>query len=155
MDAVQFQNMAALLRPRLLNIALRYLHQKEEAEDVVQDALLRVWQLDLATAADVERLSGVVVKNLCIDLLRRRRVKVSLDGMDIAAADDELDTRYERVMALIDKLPPMQQIMMRLRHIEQKEYADIAALLHISPSAVRQNISRARLSILKHYHSAE
>lgn len=113
MDAVQFQDKAALLRPRLLNIALRYLHQKEEAEDVVQDTLLRVWQLDLATAADVERLSGVVVKNLCIDLLRRRRVKVSLEGVDIAA------------------------------------------LLHISPSAVRQTVSRARLSILKHYHSAE
>lgn len=155
MDAVQFQNMAALLRPSLLNIALRYLHQKEEAEDVVQDALLRVWQLDIETEDSIERLCGVVVKNLCIDHLRRRRVKVSLDGVDIAAADDEQDTRYERLMALIDQLPPMQQIVMRLRHIEQMEYDDIAALLHVSPGAVRQNVSRARLSILKHYHPAE
>lgn len=167
MDEAMFRKVADRLRERLLNTATDYLRQREEAEDVVQDALIRVWQLRVRTDSDMERLSFVIVRNLCIDRLRRRKQTVdiadgalppqaiqSLSSPDFTNSAEENNTsRYRRVISLIDTLPPVQQTAMRLRHIQGMDYADIAALLHTSPQNVRQAVSRARRSILKRYYN--
>lgn len=141
------------MRPKLAAVARRYVADADAAEDVVQDALLRLWQLHATLRAPMTQLACVLVRNLSVDALRRRKHTASLEGLAVAAETSETDPRYERVMKLLDQLPPMQQTIFRMRHAEGMEYADIAQLTGTTPESVRQTVSRARRTILKQYHS--
>ena len=57
----------------------------------------------------------------------------------------------ERAQKLIDALPGAQQAVLRMKHQEGMEVAEIARITGSSPEAVRQNLSRARRNILKHF----
>lgn len=133
----------------------RHFVDGEEAEDVVQDALLRLWQLHDRLSMPLDSLARVLVRNLSIDHLRRRKSSVSIDKLDVVEAAPEADPRYERVMKLVDALPPVQQAVMRMRNMEGMEYEDIARLIGSTPQAVRQVVSRARRAILDKYKSAQ
>lgn len=141
------------VRPRLLIIAQKIVGDDEEAEDIVQDALLRLWQLKSEDIRDAESMAKVITRNLSIDHVRRRHVIVDIDEgkleIDEHAHDEE---QIERIMNLINQLPTMQQTVIRLRHIDGLQMADIAKLTGTTEQAVRQSISRARRAILKNYN---
>ena len=141
------------IRPKLLLIANRIVGDSEEAEDVVQDALLRLWQLREDDILNAESLAKVITRNLSIDLVRRKRVMVDMDE-SLLEMDEEYqnEEQVERVMNLIGQLPTMQQTVFRLRHIEGMQMADIARIAGTTEQAVRQSISRARRTILKNYN---
>ena len=138
------------IRPKLLLIANRIVGDSEEAEDVVQDALLRLWQLREDDIRNAESLAKVITRNLSIDLVRRKHVMVDVDE-SLLEMDEEYqnEEQVERVMNLIGQLPTMQQTVFRLRHIEGMQMADIARIAGTTEQAVRQSISRARRTILK------
>ena len=69
------------MRPQLINQARRYLGDTDEAEDVVQDALLRLWQMREQLSSPLVRMAVVVTRNLAIDHLRRRRPAATSDGV--------------------------------------------------------------------------
>lgn len=141
------------VRPRLLIIAQKIVGDDEEAEDVVQDALLRLWQLKSEDIRNAESMAKVITGNLSIDHVRRRHVMVDIDEgkleIDEHAHDEE---QIERIMNLINQLPTMQQTVIRLRHIDGLQMADIAKLTGTTEQAVRQSISRTRRAILKNYN---
>ena len=141
------------IRPKLLLIANRIVGDSEEAEDVVQDALLRLWQLREDDIRNAESLAKVITRNLSIDLVRRKHVMVDVDE-SLLEMDEEYqnEEQVERVMNLIGQLPTMQQTVFRLRHIEGMQMADIARIAGTTEQAVRQSISRARRTILKNYN---
>ena len=141
------------IRPKLLLIANRIVGDSEEAEDVVQDALLRLWQLRKDDIRNAESLAKVITRNLSFDLVRRKRVMVDVDE-SLLEMDEEYqnEEQVERVMNLIGQLPTMQQTVFRLRHIEGMQMADIARIAGTTEQAVRQSISRARRTILKNYN---
>lgn len=141
------------IRPKLLLIANRIVGDSEEAEDVVQDALLRLWQLREDDIRNAESLAKVITRNFSIDLVRRKHVMVDVDE-SLLEMDEEYqnEEQVERVMNLIGQLPTMQQTVFRLRHIEGMQMADIARITGTSEQAVRQSISRARRTILKNYN---
>lgn len=155
MDEAQYKDEAVRLRPAMMAVARRYLADSGEAEDVVQDALLRLWQLRGQVSPPVDMLLRVVVRNLAVDRLRRRHAQVSLDRVELADDATADDGRYVRVMRLMEALPSVQQVVMRMRHMEGMEYDDIARLIGSTPSAVRQMVSRARRTILSHYREAD
>lgn len=141
------------VRPRLLIIAQKIVGDDEEAEDIVQDALLRLWQLKSEDIRNAESMAKVITRNLSIDHVRRRHIMVDIDEgkleIDEHAHDEE---QIERIMNLINQLPTMQQTVIRLRHIDGLQMADIAKLTGTTEQAVRQSISRARRAILKNYN---
>ena len=133
------------IRPQMLFIAQSYLRDNDEAEDVVQDVLLKLWQLLDTLRLPMSPLASVLVKNRCIDVLRRHRYMVEVDSIvDEQQRDDD---RYEVVIAIIDSLPTMQQTIMRLRHMEGMEISDIAKLTDSKEATVRKALSRARQAI--------
>ena len=145
------------MRPMLLGVARDILGSDDEAEDVVQDALLRLWQLRDEPIRNVRGFARVVVRNLCLSKVRRRQVMVDITQADIALGDKAETTdneQIDRMMALVDALPTMQQTVLRLRHIQDMTMADIANLIGTSEAAVRQSLSRARRSIVEQFKTA-
>ena len=149
MTQEEFKEEAQRLRPRLMLTARRYLGD-DDAEDTVQDALLRLWQMVGELRQPLDALALRLTRNLCIDQVRRRKPTVMLtdsDGTD-ETGDDE---RIERMMAVVSTLPSLQQTILRLRHLEGMEMNEIADLTGSSEVAVRKALSRARQAVRQKY----
>ncbi len=154
MEETLFKKEARRLRPSLLAAAQRHTGAADWAEDIVQDVLLRLWQIRDNLHMPIAPLAFVLVRNLAIDGLRRRKRTVTVEHLAVEAPTKETDARYERVVGLLNRLPTLQQTVFRLRHMEGMEYADIAEIVGTTPESVRKTVSRARQTILKQYHSA-
>ena len=142
------------MRPMLLSVARDILDSDEDAEDVVQDAMLRLWQLRDEPVRNVRGFARIVVRNLSLSRIRRKPLTVDIGQANIAADDDtetERNEQIDRMMALVDALPTMQQTVLRLRHMQDMTMADIANLIGTSEVAVRQSLSRARRSIIEQF----
>ena len=151
-----FMDEVKAVRPTLLSVARGILGSDEEAEDVVQDAMLRLWQLRDEPICNVRGFARVVVRNLSLSKVRQRRVTVDIARADIANDNESESARNEqidRMMELVDALPTMQQTVLRMRHMQEMTMADIASLIGTSEAAVRQSLSRARRNIIEQFKS--
>lgn len=149
MTQEEFKEETQRLRPRLMLTARRYLGD-DDAEDTVQDALLRLWQMVGELRQPLDALALRLTRNLCIDKVRRKKPTVMLtDSGGTDDADD--DERIERMMTVISTLPDLQQTILRLRHLEGMEMNEIAGLIGSSEVAIRKALSRARQAVRQKY----
>ena len=149
-----FKEKAQTMRPMLLATAVRIVGEKTEAEDIVQDALLRLWQLRDEPIQNVEGMARVVVQHLSYDAVRRRHDCISIEkaeDMTEVLPSEELDDEGERMMALVRQLPTLQQTVLRLRHVEGMEMKEMAELIGVTEVWVRQSLSRARRRLMEQY----
>ncbi|MBQ5506824.1 MAG: sigma-70 family RNA polymerase sigma factor, partial [Prevotella sp.] len=99
----------------------------------------------------LDRMAMVVTRNLAIELLRQRK---SEDLLEYVETDEPReDFRIERILTILSTLPPMQQTILRLRHMEGWEMADIAELVGSNEVAIRKSLSRARKALKEKYLS--
>ncbi len=150
MTADEFIGEAESLRPTLIAVAGRYLGHGDEAEDAVQDALLKLWAMHAELRSPMAPLARVLVRNVCVDRLRRRHPTVEIADTAVAdrsdASADEADM-LEKIMLMVGELPSRQQVILRLRHIDGMDFKDIARLLGSTEQAVRKALSRARMAL--------
>lgn len=160
MEKQQFEIEAQRMRPTLLRLAVRYMEDTDEAEDIIQDVLLKLWFLraNLDRYRSVDALAMVITKHLCINQLRKSKAEfVDLEqsiGMDSGeAADKSLleSEEMEEALQAITTLPDLQQAVLRMKHIEGFEVEEIARLTGSTPIAVRTNLSRARKRIREQF----
>ena len=145
MTIEEYQQEVERIRPGLCRTAIRYLGEAD-GEDAVEVTLVRLWQMADDLRTPFNALAQTLLRNHCIDVLRRRHITVALDGHDIAV-DEEQDQRVETMMKLIKLLPPMQQTVLQLRHINGMEMAQVAQLTGMKEPAVRKCLSRARQAL--------
>ena len=140
------------MRPMLLQTAESLLGNAEDAEDAVQDVLLKLWSMAAELRSPAAPLAKVLVRNVCVDRLRRCKSKVGIGLADMPApADEGADGDvFAHVMKVIDTLPAAQQVVLRLRHIDGMPTSDIARLTGSSEAAVRKTLSRTRMAVRKH-----
>ncbi len=150
MTQEEFKEEARRLRPRLLQTARRYLCE-DDAEDTVQDVLLRLWQMVDMLRMPIDALATVLVRNFCVDRLRRQKPSQALTANCEQADETETDERIERVLAMIDTLPTLQQTILRLRHMDGMGMREIAELTGSSEVAIRKALSRARQTLRQQY----
>ncbi len=141
-------------RPRLVGIASRVLGDHAEAEDVVQQAWLRLHRTD----ADIESLPAwltTVTTRLCLDRLRSR-IPVPVDDVgpgdtvDDPADDVALaDTVGLALQVVMDRLSPRERVAFVLHDSFGFEFPTIAALLDTTPAAARKLASRARAKVTR------
>lgn len=139
-------------RPRLLGLAARILGDHAEAEDIVQQAWLRLHGTD----TDIETLPAwltTVTTRLCLDRLRSR-TPVPHDDLEIreTAPDtaDEIvlaDTVGVALQAVIDRLRPPERVAFVLHDSFGFDFPTIAAILDTTPAAARKLASRARAKV--------
>ncbi len=136
-------------RPRLVGLASRVLADHAEAEDVVQQAWLRLHR----TPAEIDNLPAwltTVTTRLCLDRLRARTptpvAEVEVVGTAPDPADDVAlaDTVGVALQAVLDRLTPQQRVAFVLRDSFGFEFSTIAAVLDTTPVAARKLASRAR-----------
>jgi RNA polymerase sigma-70 factor (ECF subfamily) len=161
MTQEEFREEALRVRPQLLQVARRYLGDDDDAQDVVQDALLRLWQMVGDIRLPMAPLASRLTRNLCIDRLRRQRSFLAIPAAETlayshsgGAADGSpasSDPRLDRMLAIIETLPSLQQTILRLRHIEGMEMKDIAELIGTNEVAIRKALSRARQAVRTQY----
>ena len=150
-----FRQVVLPLKDKLLRVALRITLCQEDAEDIVQETLLRLWrQTEQGTPIDnAEALAVTICRNLSLDLVARHEQRnVSLDTQQHDHPDTdrsphdrlEADERRERIEQLINQLPEKQRTALSLRDIEGHPYKEIARMMQISEADVKVNIFRAR-----------
>ncbi len=143
------------LRPKLLAYACRYVGDSDEAEDIVQDAMLKLWVVRQRLVGPVEGFAMVVVRNLSLDYLRKRHRVASLTDMEKLEMEDKPVTTdgesTEELMRIVSMLPERQQTILRLHDMEGASYEEIASVMGIPETALRQTVSRTRRAVRLRY----
>ena len=151
MTADEFQHEVKRLRPQLVSIARHYISNGDEVEDIVQDVFLKMWLMLDQLKLPVAPLAKVLVRNLAVDHLRRHHSELNIEDVQISVEEQSYDG-VERMMHIISLLPSLQQIILRLRHMENMEIGEIARLMGSTETAVRKALSRARQAVRKEYY---
>ena len=162
MERQEFEIEAKRMRPVLLRLAERYMENADDAEDVIQEVLLKLWFLRerLDNYRSIDALAVVVTKHLCINSMRKRRMEtVILEeslGMEGGEIPDMKVIEEEGMQEILQAtLPDLQQSVLRMKHIEGFEVEEIARLLGSTSVAVRTNLSRARKKIYEQFRRKE
>ncbi|MDR3220295.1 MAG: sigma-70 family RNA polymerase sigma factor [Dysgonamonadaceae bacterium] len=160
MQIKRFKTAIIPLRQILFLTALKYLQQEEDAEDVVQETLLRLWKIreQLDTVVNISGFAVQTTKNICIDRLRLQKEKTEADDFCLGADNDTPYTQLERkdaaalVKKIIEHLPELQQVIIRMRDIEGYELQEIADITGTQVNAVTVNLSRARKKVREEFN---
>jgi len=145
--------LTARLTPLVFSLAMRMLNDRAEAEDLTQEAMLRLWRMAPdwePGAAKVSTWLYQVAANLARDRLRKRR-GLGLDevpepqddtpGVEVAMIGKD---RAEALHRALDRLPERQKEAVVLRHIEGLSNPEIADVLKIGVEAVESLTSRGK-----------
>ena len=161
MEKERFIEQIVPLRPKLLEYANSYVKDRQVAEDIVQEVLMKLYEIrsTLSNYKNINALSFTITKHLSINKMRDNRSKfnsqydsnISVDNTLTPYSSLEVKDDVEHVMRIIDKLPNLQQATLKMRHIEGLTIDEIAELTGCTPEAVRVNISRARKSVVNYF----
>ena len=166
MKNISFRNDVLPLKDVLYRLALRITLSHEEAEDIVQDTLIKVWNRrdEWQTLESIEAYSMTICRNLALDAIKKK--DNNNESIEQGIAETSYQTsdphelmirkdRVEMVKQLVNKLPEKQRSCLQLRDFEGKTYKEIAEILAITEEQVKVNIFRARRSIKQQFDKAE
>jgi RNA polymerase sigma factor (sigma-70 family) len=156
MELREFKISVLPLRNKLYRFAKRFVENSEEAEDVVQEVFIKLWNRreKLDEYRSIEALAMITTRNLCLDKLKSRKFKMeSLDRHmnDVPQEPGEPESvnsdLISKINLIIRDLPEQQRAIVHLRDIEGYDYAEIAKIVGMNENAIRVNLSRARKKI--------
>lgn len=158
MKIISFQNDILPLKNQLFRLALRITMNHAEAEDVVQETMIKVWNKrdKWAEIDSIEAFCFTICRNLALDSLKKHdnqndplaengneQFDHGFDPYEQTSRNDKVET----VRKIIDQLPEKQKSCMQLRDFEGKSYKEVAQILEISEEQVKVNIFRARQAV--------
>ena len=168
MKKISFRTDVLPLKNELYRLALRITLNPADAEDVVQETMMKVWNRreQWEQIESMEAFCLTICRNLALDKTRKMTDnEQSLDTEEHDTPDrsytadpEEQAIQQDRirlVRQIIDGLPEKQRSVMQLRDFEGKSYKEIAAILEISEEQVKINIYRARQTIKQKYIQAD
>lgn len=153
MELEEFNKHIGSLRPELLAIATAMSGDDEDAEDTVQETLLRLWSMrdKLDSHPNPRALAISILKNIERDKWRHRQYEVpeKFNSVEPSAEDADPDRRddVELIRIIIEHLPPLQSKIIRMKEIEGYGSDEIMKITGCTADSLRQNLSRARRRI--------
>ncbi len=156
MTQEELQKEVLRVRPKMVAQAHRYLPGME-AEDIVQDALLKMCLLRQQLRAPIDTFASVLVRNLSLNQLRRmqkRDTTTDIDTLVNELTEEIEEAETEQLMRIVDSLPSRQQTIIRLHDMEGMNYREISLLTGMPETALRKTVSRIRLNIRLRYLAA-
>lgn len=156
MTQEEFTYMASWMRTKAMSLAGQFGYSQEDAEDIAQDVMLRLWSLheQLRDAAHLKASTAITAKRLCIDRWRTTHQHLKIDdAMPIVDEDTLHDQQeYEELEKWLDEqigsLPSTSGMVLRMRQLEHRELSEIADILGIRQTSVSTLLSRARNELL-------
>jgi len=168
MKKISFRNDILPLKNELYRLALRITLNPAEAEDIVQETMIKVWnRRDQWDDIDsIEAFCLTICRNLSLDKMKKMtNHSQSLSEEEHDAPDrsyasnpEEQAVQKDRVALvrhLISELPEKQRSVMQLRDFEGKSYKEIADIMGFSEEQVKVNIFRARQAIKQRFIETE
>ncbi len=147
-----FKNTVFVLRDEMYRFAKRFVVSVDEAEDVVQDLMVKFWQMkeDLSQYSNFKSFALKCVKNECLNRLKHHEVKQGFASLQVHRSElYQMDNNNikEQILKWINLLPDKQKMVIHLKDIEEYEVSEIATILEMEQNAVRVNLMRARQKI--------
>jgi RNA polymerase sigma factor (sigma-70 family) len=159
MDRTTFEQTAARLRPLILRIGRDYFGSADDAEDVAQETLLRLWRYcqQLDEGRNIEVLAAKVAKCCCVDMQRKEHMPMVREGDEgpvqmpsLAPSPHEELEQKEGVAALdeaIGQLKPRERQLFEMRQQEGLSTEEIAQQTGIPKASVQSMVAMARKKV--------
>lgn len=156
MELKQFKITVLPLRDKLLNYARRLTEDSSDAEDAVQEVMLKLWNQrhKLDKYRNVEAVAMTMTHHLCMDMWRSRRPDaIPLEQIQATATTGTPERLLEEkdacklMQEIINSLPTLQRMIIRMKDIEEYETEEIAEITGCNAEAIRSNLSRARKKV--------
>lgn len=156
MELKQFKIDVLLLRDKLLNYARKLTEDPSDAEDAVQEIMLKLWNMrqKLDEYQSIEALAMTMTHHLCMDIWRAKRPdSLSLEQVQAPSQSatperllEEKD-EFRLIREIIDSLPTLQRTIIQMKDVQEYETEEIAEITGCSAEAIRSNLSRARKKV--------
>ena len=150
------------LQGNLYRFAKSMLNNREEAEDCVQEILIKLWtkRESLTVINNLSAFSLQMTRNLCLDKLKSRRHFVNEIEDEVILSDVDLHRNIElkdmlqKMNKIILQLPEQQRTVLHLRNIEGLEMEEIAEITGMNIPHLRVILSRARIAVREMYEKS-
>ena len=156
MEKNAFEQKARTWREKALEVSMHYGAGKDEAEDIAQNVMLRLWQMheELERFRSVEAIVALMAKHLIRNHQRRKPSEVLDEAMIVSmntSPHEELEIREneEWLLSKLQQLPTTQRTLLYMRQVERKSHEEIAILLGIEVTSVSTLLARARRTLLE------
>jgi len=158
MDAAEFKRIVLPMSRKLLHYAFQLLHDTGEAEDAVQEAILKLWKIrySLKDFNSLDAFALKITRNWCLDRLKAKKpLYIDAYNYRYDRQSDEYNPqkqmenadKLDLIYRVMSSLPDQQRQIVQLRDIEGIEYEQIADIMEMNLNAVRVCLSRARNKI--------
>lgn len=161
MQVKEFNHIVHKIKDKMYRIAFRIVRNDEEAKDVVQDTLVKIWNSwdKMADVDNKEAYCMTMTRNMAIDHYRSKKMETSdIDqhfDIQTNTADPErrfiAKDEYKTVRLFIDSLPENYRTVLELRDIDGYSYKEISDMTDYSLEQVKVYLFRARLRIKEHF----
>jgi len=144
-----FKETVFCLKDEMYRFAKRFVLSSDEAQDIVQDLMLKFWQKkeELSQLTSLKSYVLRAVKNECLNRLKHHDIKLgfaSLHKSQLHHYYTEANNLREHILGFINQLPEKQRAVIHLKDVEEMDVPEIAAILDMEANAVRSNLMRAR-----------
>ncbi len=156
MEQTEFLELVLPFKDKLYRLAKRLLVSTQEAEDAVQEILMKLWtnKQKILQYNNLEAFAMTMTKNYCLDRLKSKQAgNLTLVHSNYRETNASLQNQAEVhdslhwVQRIIRDLPEQQRMVLQLRDVEWYEYNEIEKMLEMKPTEFRVAISRARKTI--------
>jgi len=162
MDLQAFNQRILPVQGRLFRMAMLFLRSRVEAEDAMQDVLLRLWtnREQLENYNSLEALAVKMTRNVCLDKLKSHNNQKMMHGAELPDVQTGDASPYQQmeqsdsnqlIHRLIGELPDQQKLILHLRDVEEYSFEEIEEFTGLSINNIRVILSRARLRLRENY----
>lgn len=163
MDAETFKKVFLPYHQKLYRIACRIVQDVANAEDIVQDTFVKLWNKrdNMDDVENTEAFAIIILRNTCLDYLRKNKNECNIDyDLQIPEAVSlskqlEIKEESERVKKLIDKLPDPQRQIIMMKHWDGYSDEEIELATGLSAGNIRVILSRARKTVREQFLKME
>ena len=156
MDKNAFEQMARTWQQKALSVSRSCGGGREEAEDIAQDVMLRLWQMrdELYSHRSVEALVALMARHLLRNRQRRQPLEPINEALVISLGTSphdmlEMKENDAWLTTRLQQLPTTQRTLLYMRQVERRSHEEIARLLGIEVASVSTLLARARRTLLE------
>ena len=156
MDKTAFEQQARTWRKKALSVSMSCGAGREEAEDIAQEVMLRLWQMhdELERYDSIEALTTMMARHLLINHQRRRKPEALNEAMIVSlniSPHEQLEMKEDDrwLTKRLEQLPTTQRTLLYMRQVERRTHEEIAQLLGIETTSVSTLLARARRTLLE------